>query len=56
MVNDQIPGLGTQEDVVGTNKIWRGLSLAAAGIVAALALQGCGRPASNEAQTVIGQD
>ena len=42
---------------MGTNRIWRGLSLAAAGIIAALALQGCGGPAGGgDAQTVIGKD
>ena len=41
---------------MGTNRIWRGLSLAAAGIIAAVALQGCTRPASGDAQTVIGKD
>ena len=42
---------------MGTNRIWRGLSLAAVGIIAALALQGCGGPAGgSDAQTVIGKD
>lgn len=41
---------------MGTNSIWRGLTLAAGGMVAAIALAACGGPSSNEAQTVIGKD
>ncbi|HOY77547.1 MAG TPA: alpha-2-macroglobulin [Hyphomonadaceae bacterium] len=42
---------------MGTNNIWRGLSLAAAGIVAAIALQACGGPGKgSDAAVVIGKD
>ncbi|HOZ28684.1 MAG TPA: alpha-2-macroglobulin family protein, partial [Hyphomonadaceae bacterium] len=42
---------------MGTNKIWRGLSLAAAGIIAAVALHGCGGPAGGgDAEAVMGKD
>lgn len=42
---------------MGTNSIWRGLSLAAAGIVASLALQACGGPGKgSDADVVMGKD
>ncbi|MDP3493947.1 MAG: alpha-2-macroglobulin family protein, partial [Hyphomonadaceae bacterium] len=42
---------------MGTNRIWRGLSLAAAGIIAAVALQGCGGPTGGgDAEAVMGKD
>ena len=41
---------------MGTNRIWRGLSLAAVGIVAALALQACGPGKGGDAEVVIGKD
>ena len=41
---------------MGTNRIWRGLSLAAAGIIAAPALQGCGGPAGGGDAHVVTLD
>ena len=51
-------GWGPRRDVVGTNKAWRALKLAAAVTLSALALQACGPSGGdpNQAASVKGQD